>query len=129
VAEGDVRVLGIAKGAGMIEPHMATLLVFLATNAGVDPPFLRRVLRDACDGSFNRVTIDGCMSTSDTAVIPRVERSRGRCAVGSWKRSPAWWPRSAGAAGNVRPGRGDRAGRDPKAGRDGPTPGTPRTRW
>jgi glutamate N-acetyltransferase/amino-acid N-acetyltransferase len=69
LAEGDVRVLGIAKGAGMIEPHMATLLVFLATNAAVPAPFLRRVLREACDGSFNRVTIDGCMSTSDTAVI------------------------------------------------------------
>jgi glutamate N-acetyltransferase/amino-acid N-acetyltransferase len=53
----------------MIEPHMATLLVFRATNAAVDAPFLRRVLREACDGSFNRVTIDGCMSTSDTAVI------------------------------------------------------------
>ena len=69
LAEGDVRVLGIAKGAGMIEPHMATLLVFLATNAAVQAPFLRRVLREACEGSFNRVTIDGCMSTSDTAVI------------------------------------------------------------
>ncbi len=69
LAEGDVRVLGIAKGAGMIEPHMATLLVFLATNAAVRAPFLRRVLRDACEGSFNRMTIDGCMSTSDTAVI------------------------------------------------------------
>lgn len=67
--EGDLRVVGIAKGAGMIEPHMATLLVFLATNAFVDASLLRRVLRDACDGSFNRVTIDGCMSTSDTAVI------------------------------------------------------------
>ncbi len=69
LAEGDVRVLGIAKGAGMIEPHMATLLVFLATNADVEASFLRSVLRDACEGSFNRVTIDGCMSTSDTAVI------------------------------------------------------------
>jgi len=69
LAEGDVRVVGIAKGAGMIEPHMATLLVYLATNAAVGAPFLRRVLRKACDESFNRVTIDGCMSTSDTAVI------------------------------------------------------------
>jgi len=66
---GRVRLLGIAKGAGMIEPHMATLLVFLATNARIGAPLLRRLLREACDASFNRLTIDGCMSTSDTAII------------------------------------------------------------
>jgi glutamate N-acetyltransferase/amino-acid N-acetyltransferase len=64
-----LRVAGIAKGAGMIEPHMATLLVFLATNARVGAPLLRRLLKGACDRTFNRLTIDGCTSTNDTALI------------------------------------------------------------
>jgi glutamate N-acetyltransferase/amino-acid N-acetyltransferase len=67
--EGHVRIVGIAKGAGMIEPHMATLLVFLATNARVDASLLRAALREACDASFNRMTIDGAMSTNDTAIL------------------------------------------------------------
>jgi glutamate N-acetyltransferase/amino-acid N-acetyltransferase len=62
-ALGAIRVVGIAKGAGMVEPHMATLLVFLATNARVGAPLLRRLLREACDRTFNRLTIDGCTST------------------------------------------------------------------
>ncbi len=67
--EGHIRIVGIAKGAGMIEPHMATLLVFLATNARVEAPLLRAALRAACDASFNRITIDGGMSTNDTAIL------------------------------------------------------------
>ncbi len=66
---GAVRLLGIAKGAGMVEPHMATMLVYLVTNARIGAPLLRRLLRVACDATFNRLTIDGCMSTSDTAII------------------------------------------------------------
>ena len=66
---GDVRLVGIAKGVGMIEPHMATLLVFLATNARISASALGRALKGACDETFNRLTIDGCMSTNDTAVI------------------------------------------------------------
>ncbi|MFQ5456855.1 MAG: bifunctional glutamate N-acetyltransferase/amino-acid acetyltransferase ArgJ [Myxococcota bacterium] len=69
VSGGDVRLLGIAKGVGMIEPHMATLLVFLATNARLGAPLLGRLLHRACDESFNRLTVDGCMSTNDTAII------------------------------------------------------------
>jgi len=67
--EGHIRIVGIAKGAGMIEPHMATLLVFLATNARVEAPLLREMLREACNASFNRITIDGCMSTNDSAIV------------------------------------------------------------
>jgi glutamate N-acetyltransferase/amino-acid N-acetyltransferase len=65
----EVRVAGIAKGAGMIEPRMATMLAFLFTDAAVAPSFLRRVLRRAADASFNRVSVDGETSTSDMALL------------------------------------------------------------
>ena len=64
-----VTLSGIAKGSGMIEPDMATLLAFVLTDAAVAPAFLRRLLRGAVDESFNRVTIDGEGSTSDTALL------------------------------------------------------------
>jgi glutamate N-acetyltransferase/amino-acid N-acetyltransferase len=53
----------------MIEPHMATMLCFLATDAAVAGPALDAVLRRAVNGSFNRITVDGDQSTSDTTVI------------------------------------------------------------
>jgi glutamate N-acetyltransferase/amino-acid N-acetyltransferase len=65
----EVRVGGIAKGSGMIEPDLATMLSFLATDAAVHPAYLRRVLREAADGSFNRVTVDGEGSTSDSVLL------------------------------------------------------------
>ncbi|MED5261808.1 MAG: bifunctional glutamate N-acetyltransferase/amino-acid acetyltransferase ArgJ [Myxococcota bacterium] len=64
-----IRVLGIAKGSGMIEPRMATMLAFLVTDALVSPAQLRRVLRRTSDISFNRVTVDGETSTSDMALL------------------------------------------------------------
>jgi glutamate N-acetyltransferase/amino-acid N-acetyltransferase len=64
-----VSLAGIAKGSGMIEPNLGTMLAFVLTDAAVAPPYLRRVLRDAADESFNRVTIDGEGSTSDTALL------------------------------------------------------------
>jgi glutamate N-acetyltransferase/amino-acid N-acetyltransferase len=60
---------GIAKGSGMIEPDMATMLAFLVTDAPVAASYLRRVLKEACDASFNRLTIDGEGSTSDTVFL------------------------------------------------------------
>ena len=65
----NVTVAGIAKGSGMIEPDMATMLAFLATDAAVSAPILRRVLKRAADASFNRVTVDGEASTSDTTLL------------------------------------------------------------
>ena len=65
----EVQVGGIAKGSGMIEPDMATLLSFLATDAAVHPAYLRRVLGEAVDRSFNRVTVDGEGSTSDSVLL------------------------------------------------------------
>lgn len=65
----EVRVLGVAKGAGMIHPNMATLLVYLFTDIDASPSELRRVLRPAVDASFNSISIDGDTSTNDTVVL------------------------------------------------------------
>jgi len=64
-----VTVAGIAKGSGMIEPDMATMLAFLMTDAAVAAPFLDRVLRDATNASFNRLSVDGETSTSDMVLL------------------------------------------------------------
>jgi glutamate N-acetyltransferase/amino-acid N-acetyltransferase len=64
-----VTVAGIAKGSGMIEPNMATMLAFLMTDAAVAAPYLARVLRDATEAGFNRLSVDGEMSTSDTTLL------------------------------------------------------------
>jgi glutamate N-acetyltransferase / amino-acid N-acetyltransferase len=62
-------VAGVAKGAGMIMPNMATMLAFLVTDAAVDPAWLREVFREANDSSFNIISVDGDTSTNDTAII------------------------------------------------------------
>src|SRR4029079_16804685 len=59
---------GIAKGAGMIDPNMATMLCFLTTDAAIEKKLLQKALSVAVDQSFNRITIDGDMSTNDTAI-------------------------------------------------------------
>lgn len=64
-----VTVSGIAKGAGMIEPGMATMLAFIATDAAVDRALLQKLLWLANNRSFNTVTVDGDMSTNDTVVV------------------------------------------------------------
>jgi glutamate N-acetyltransferase/amino-acid N-acetyltransferase len=64
-----VSLAGIAKGSGMIEPNMATMLSFLVTDAAIAPPLLRRLLRSAADASYNRMTVDGESSTSDTVLL------------------------------------------------------------
>jgi glutamate N-acetyltransferase / amino-acid N-acetyltransferase len=66
---GSCTVAGVAKGVGMIEPGMATLLVALTTDAPLAAPLARQVLRDAVSCSFNRVTVDGDMSTSDSVAL------------------------------------------------------------
>jgi glutamate N-acetyltransferase/amino-acid N-acetyltransferase len=60
---------GIAKGVGMIEPHLATMFCFVATDAVIAPDALRAVVRRAVEGTFNRITIDGDQSTSDTVAV------------------------------------------------------------
>jgi len=63
-----VAVTGIAKGAGMIRPNMATMLGFMATDAAVPPALLAGWVREIADASFNRITIDGDMSTNDSFI-------------------------------------------------------------
>lgn len=63
-----VRVVGVAKGAGMIHPDMATTLACVVTDARVSAPLLRRALRDATAATFNALSVDGDTSTNDTIV-------------------------------------------------------------
>ena len=63
------RMGGIAKGSGMIHPNMATMLVFITTDAAIDPTLLDRLLRGDVQNSFNMVSVDGDTSTNDTVAI------------------------------------------------------------
>jgi glutamate N-acetyltransferase/amino-acid N-acetyltransferase len=63
--EGRVTVGGIAKGSGMIEPRMATMLAFLTTDVQIEPAVLARALRRVVDATFNAITVDGECSTND----------------------------------------------------------------
>jgi glutamate N-acetyltransferase/amino-acid N-acetyltransferase len=62
---GPFRVGGIAKGSGMIEPNMATMLAFITTDASAPPDLLQRALETAVDDTFNAITVDGECSTND----------------------------------------------------------------
>jgi len=64
-----VRILGCCKGAGMIQPNMATMLAFLATDAAISPAMLSRALRSVVADTFNVITVDGDTSTNDTVAI------------------------------------------------------------
>ena len=66
---GEITVGGVVKGAGMIEPDMATMLAFITTDAGASSPLLQKILKQAVDRSFNRITIDGDMSTNDSVLF------------------------------------------------------------
>lgn len=63
-----VRIGGICKGAGMIQPGMATMLAFITTDAAVESAALKRALKVAVELSFNRITVDGDMSTNDSVI-------------------------------------------------------------
>jgi len=64
-----VTITGISKGAGMIRPNMATMLGFVATDAVIAPALMQRLVREAADDSFNRISIDGDTSTNDSFVL------------------------------------------------------------
>jgi glutamate N-acetyltransferase / amino-acid N-acetyltransferase len=68
-AKGEFALLGIAKGAGMIHPQLATMLVYLLTDVAVNSGDLQRVLRQTCDRTFNCISIDGDTSTNDTVLL------------------------------------------------------------
>lgn len=69
VRDGTVTVGGIAKGAGMIHPNMATMLAFIATDAQVDKALLQGALKESVDKSFNMISVDGDTSTNDTVLL------------------------------------------------------------
>lgn len=64
-----ITVNGIAKGAGMIKPNMATMLGYIATDAKISQVLLQQLVREAADKSFNRITIDGDTSTNDSCIL------------------------------------------------------------
>lgn len=69
VRVGEGTILGVAKGAGMIEPNMATMLVFLLTDIAIGRETLRSMLPGVVENSFNAISVDGDMSTSDMALV------------------------------------------------------------
>ena len=70
-----VTITGISKGAGMIMPNMATMLGFIATDAGISPALLQSWCKELADCSFNRITIDGDTSTNDSCMLMATGRS------------------------------------------------------
>jgi glutamate N-acetyltransferase / amino-acid N-acetyltransferase len=82
LSSGKVRVGGMAKGAGMIDPNMATMLCFLSTDAAVEKRVLQTLLAKSVEQSFNRITIDGDMSTNDT-VLMMANGAAGGAAIGT----------------------------------------------
>ena len=88
VAGQTVTVTGIAKGAGMIRPNMATMLGFVATDAQVDPKAMVGLAKTLADQSFNRVTVDGDTSTNDSFVVMATGQA-GNDAITDWAVSDA----------------------------------------
>ncbi len=82
--QGEVRLLGIAKGAGMIAPNMATMLGFILTDARLEESELEGILRSAVETSFNRITVDGDTSTNDT--VYALASGASGCALGGTAR-------------------------------------------
>lgn len=65
----EIRLLGCAKGAGMIQPNMATMLAFIVSDAAIEPQLLAEALRGAVGHTFNAITVDGDTSTNDTLAV------------------------------------------------------------
>ena len=72
---GRAGIVGVAKGAAMLAPNMATMLAFLATDAALAPNSLQSALETAVDRSFNRICVDACESTNDSVFLVATERS------------------------------------------------------
>ena len=71
-----VTITGIAKGAGMLKPNMATMLAYVATDASVAPPLLDKLVQQAVNQSFNRITVDGDTSTNDACMLVATGQSQ-----------------------------------------------------
>ena len=83
-----VTISGVSKGAGMIRPNMATMLGFLATDAGIAQSLLDKLVKEAADASFNCITVDGDTSTNDSYVMVATGQSGAAFA----NESDAGWP-------------------------------------
>ena len=83
-----VTITGISKGAGMIRPNMATMLGFIATDAGIAASLLQALVKDAADASFNCITVDGDTSTNDSFILI----ASGRSGVQIDSESASDWP-------------------------------------
>ncbi len=87
LGEHRVRLGGCVKGAGMISPSMATMLCFITTDANIPSENLRKTVLECVEDSFNRITIDGDMSTNDTVIVlangasrmPSIRRNSANC--------------------------------------------------
>ena len=82
-----ITISGVSKGAGMIKPNMATMLGFLATDAGIAQPLLDQLVKDAADQSFNCITVDGDTSTNDSFVMIASGQSGAAFVTGN---EPGW---------------------------------------
>jgi glutamate N-acetyltransferase / amino-acid N-acetyltransferase len=91
---------GMAKGAAMLAPDMATMLAVLTTDAELEPAQATEVLRAGVVDSFNAITVDGCTSTNDTVILLASGAPGPRTSTPSGPRSPRpastwpprWWP-------------------------------------
>jgi glutamate N-acetyltransferase/amino-acid N-acetyltransferase len=86
---GEIRIAGIAKGSGMIAPDMATMLVYIFTDAQIAPPLLQKMLSRQIGDTFNAITVDSDTSTSDALIVAATGKSR---AAEITARSPAAKP-------------------------------------
>jgi glutamate N-acetyltransferase/amino-acid N-acetyltransferase len=78
IGNREIRICGVAKGAGMIMPHMATMLCFVMTDAAIDRASLQKALSDAQELTFNKITVDGDTSTNDTVLVMANGMARNR---------------------------------------------------
>lgn len=97
IGNREVRITGIAKGAGMIRPNMATMLAFVATDAEVASAPLQALLADTAERSFNRITVDGDTSTNDACVL----MATGRSGASLQANGGAEWQQFADAVGDL----------------------------
>lgn len=75
IGDKTITITGISKGAGMIRPNMATMLSYLATDAGIAQPLMNELARELADVSFNRITVDGDTSTNDSFIVMATGKS------------------------------------------------------
>ncbi len=91
IASRRVRILGCAKGAGMIAPNMATMLAFVLTDAAISPAVLQRALRDIAGKTFNAISVDGDTSTNDTLLVLASGQSGARVSASGRAASRAFF--------------------------------------